>query len=245
MIRRATTRANALIQDLLDVSRIESGTLAVDLSPTSAAGLLNDAVLDLEPLVKGKGLRCEHEWIGADAEIPADRGRIAQVFSNLVGNAVKFTPKDGAVRVTGRRLGSGVEYVVSDTALASPATMFRTCSTASGKRPRPPRRDGARSVHRERNRREPRRLGARGEFPGSGTSFHFTLPGTSEGSAYRRRRARCHHDAARVVTGHPCMFTRKDLACWSTNCINDDATTPATPTHGAMLLFPYVASERT
>ena len=115
LIRRATARGNALIEDLLDVSRIESGTLAVDASLTSAATLLSDAVAELEPLVSSKGLRFEAEWIGDDAEVPADRGRIAQVFSNLVGNAMKFTPKGGLVRVTGRRSGAFVNFVVSDT----------------------------------------------------------------------------------------------------------------------------------
>ena len=114
LIRRATARGNALIQDLLDVSRIESGTLAVDASLTSAAGLLDDAVIELAPLVTDKGLRFEHEWTGDDAEVPADRGRIAQVFSNLVGNAVKFTAKGGVVRLKGRRVGPLVEFVISD-----------------------------------------------------------------------------------------------------------------------------------
>ncbi len=114
LIRRATARANALIQDLLDVSRIESGTLAVELSLTSAEGLLNDAVIELEPLVAAKRIRFEHEWIGDDAEVPADRGRIAQVFSNLVGNAVKFTPAEGVVRVTGHRVGSRIEFTVNN-----------------------------------------------------------------------------------------------------------------------------------
>ncbi len=112
LIRRATARGNALIQDLLDVSRIESGTLAVEASLTSAAGLLNDAVQELEPLVAAKKIRFEHEWIGEDVEVPADRGRIAQVFSNLVGNAVKFTPAEGVVSVTGQRAGSKVEFTV-------------------------------------------------------------------------------------------------------------------------------------
>ncbi|MDQ2664614.1 MAG: response regulator [Gemmatimonadota bacterium] len=114
LIRRATARGNALIQDLLDVSRIESGTLAVETSLTSAAVLLNDAVIELEPLVGAKKIRFEHEWIGDDAEVPADRGRIAQVFSNLVGNAVKFTPAEGLVRVTGHRVGSRVEFTVKN-----------------------------------------------------------------------------------------------------------------------------------
>ena len=115
LILRATGRGNALIQDLLDVSRIESGTLAVDASLTSAEALLAEAVAELEPLVTAKGLRFEHEWIGPGAEVPADRGRIAQVFSNLVGNAVKFTPAGALVRVTGKRVGNMVEFTVSDT----------------------------------------------------------------------------------------------------------------------------------
>ncbi len=114
LIRRATARGNALIQDLLDVSRIESGTLAVDAALTSAPGLLADAVLELEPMVTSKGCRIEQEWVGAHAEVPADRGRIAQVFSNLVGNAIKFTANGGLVRVTGTRRGPHIEFVVKD-----------------------------------------------------------------------------------------------------------------------------------
>jgi signal transduction histidine kinase/DNA-binding response OmpR family regulator len=114
LIRRATARGNALIQDLLDVSRIESGTLAVEPSLTSAMALLNDAVIELEPLVVAKRIRFEHQWIGDDADVPADRGRIAQVFSNLVGNAVKFTPAEGIVSLIGRREGTQVEYVVTN-----------------------------------------------------------------------------------------------------------------------------------
>ena len=114
LIRRATARGNALIQDLLDVSRIESGTLAVEPTLTSAAALLNDAVIELEPLFGAKRIRFEHEWIGDDADVPADRGRIAQVFSNLVGNAVKFTPVEGVVSLTGKRVGSEVEFVVTN-----------------------------------------------------------------------------------------------------------------------------------
>jgi signal transduction histidine kinase/DNA-binding response OmpR family regulator len=114
LIRRATARGNALIQDLLDVSRIEAGALAVDSSLTSAAGLLNDAVLDLAPLAASNGITFEHEWTGPDAQVLADRGRIAQVFSNLVGNAVKFTLRGGTVRLVGTRRGSDVEFVISD-----------------------------------------------------------------------------------------------------------------------------------
>ena len=114
LIRRATARGNALIQDLLDVSRIESGTLAVDAAPTSAAGLLADAIVELSPLIADKGLTLEHAWIGDDAQVPADRGRVAQVFSNLVGNAIKFTSRGGTVGVTGQVVGEMAEFTVRD-----------------------------------------------------------------------------------------------------------------------------------
>lgn len=117
LIRRATARGNALIQDLLDVSRIESGSLAVEASFTSAAGLLADAVAELEPLTSSKGLQFEHRWIGPDSDVPADRGRISQVFSNLVGNAAKFTPKSGTVSLTGTRRDNNVEFTVKDTGI--------------------------------------------------------------------------------------------------------------------------------
>ncbi len=115
LIQRATKRANALIQDLLDVSRIDAGTLAVAAAPTSAEQLLRDAALDLEPLLASKKLVLEHHWTGHDADVAADRNRIGQVFSNLVGNAVKFTPLGGTIRVLGTARDGEVEYEVADT----------------------------------------------------------------------------------------------------------------------------------
>jgi signal transduction histidine kinase len=115
VIQRATRRANALIQDLLDVSRIDAGSLAVDAKPASAASLINDAALELEPLAKGNGLVFESGWVGEDIEVMADRGRIIQVFSNLVGNALKFTEVGGTITIRGQRVANGAQFQVSDT----------------------------------------------------------------------------------------------------------------------------------
>ncbi|MEP7002260.1 MAG: hybrid sensor histidine kinase/response regulator [bacterium] len=114
IIRRATRRANALIQDLLDVSRIDAGTLAVANAPTSAQQLLQDAVLEQEPIVLAKQLTLEHTWTGADVSVAADRSRISQVFSNLVGNALKFTEKGGTIRLRGERIGGNVQFEIAD-----------------------------------------------------------------------------------------------------------------------------------
>jgi signal transduction histidine kinase/DNA-binding response OmpR family regulator len=120
VMQRATRRANALIQDLLDVSRIDAGTLAVAATAIDASMLLNDAVLELEPLVLGKKLEFAHEWKGPDLLVAADRSRIAQIFSNLVGNAIKFTPAGGSVRIEGSRRGDIADFDVIDSGAGIP-----------------------------------------------------------------------------------------------------------------------------
>jgi signal transduction histidine kinase/DNA-binding response OmpR family regulator len=115
VMQRATRRANALIQDLLDVSRIDAGTLAVATTALDASLLIRDAVLELEPLVQGKKLVFESAWTGPDLLVAADRSRIGQVFSNLVGNAIKFTKAGGTVRIEGSRRGDMADFDVIDT----------------------------------------------------------------------------------------------------------------------------------
>ncbi|MEO7713984.1 MAG: hybrid sensor histidine kinase/response regulator [Gemmatimonadaceae bacterium] len=114
IMRRATRRANALIQDLLDVSRIDAGTLAVAEVPTSASLLLSDAALEEEPSILAKGLTLKHEWHGPDVDVAVDRGRISQLFANLVGNAVKFTSPGGTISLRGELHESRVVYEVRD-----------------------------------------------------------------------------------------------------------------------------------
>ncbi len=114
IMRRATKRANALIQDLLDVSRIDAGTLAVAEVPTSASLLLSDAALEEEPSILAKGLTLKHEWHGPDVDVAVDRGRISQLFANLVGNAVKFTSPGGTISLRGELHESRVVYEVRD-----------------------------------------------------------------------------------------------------------------------------------
>ena len=99
-INRAATRANRLIGDLLDVSRIEAGTLAVEVSPYDAGQVIAEAVEDQRGLANEKELAISGEWSGEPMRIPLDRERIGQVFSNLIGNAIKFTPNGGSIAVS-------------------------------------------------------------------------------------------------------------------------------------------------
>jgi PAS domain S-box-containing protein len=115
LIQRAAERMRRLIQDLLDVKRIESGTLTVVLSPTDAAALLDEAYEQLLPLAGTGGLELELEVRGALPCVAADPARVQQVLWNLVGNAIKFTPRGGRVTMRAEDLSPVVRFGVSDT----------------------------------------------------------------------------------------------------------------------------------
>lgn len=115
MMRRAGKQMNRLIQDLLDVKRIEHGRLAVDPRPVATAPLLNDAGEMLRALASARTLDLS---VDAPAELPmvlADPARIQQVISNLVGNAIKFTPQGGRITLRGFPVGDEVRVAVMDT----------------------------------------------------------------------------------------------------------------------------------
>ena len=109
MIRRSVHRADRLIQDLLDVARVEAGTLAIEAEPQSAAALVHEAVDLHRPLADEKKIRIGAELPESLPQVSADHDRILQVFSNLIDNAIKFTPEGGRITV---RAEPGVDEVV-------------------------------------------------------------------------------------------------------------------------------------
>ncbi|HEU4629132.1 MAG TPA: hybrid sensor histidine kinase/response regulator [Gemmatimonadaceae bacterium] len=114
VIRRGAQRANALISDLLDVTRIEAGRLTVSTAPVDAAELVNDAVHDATPLAEDKSQRLTTHYGERLPKVRADRGRIAQLFGNLLGNAIKFTPTGGEVTVRAQVEDGMVRFTVVD-----------------------------------------------------------------------------------------------------------------------------------
>ena len=100
-IHRSARRGNALIQDLLDASRIEAGRLAVDTAPTDAASLIDDTIAEMTPIATEASIQLAREWDGPAVRVAADRERAGQLFANLIGNAIKFTPAGGRVVVSG------------------------------------------------------------------------------------------------------------------------------------------------
>ncbi|HEU4753005.1 MAG TPA: PAS domain-containing protein, partial [Armatimonadota bacterium] len=116
IIRRTVQRAQQLVFDLLDAARLQSDRpLAVEPERVETAPLLEEAVETFSLQVEQKNLRLE-ERLGEGAElVMADRRRIFQVLTNLLGNAVKFTPEGGLIRVEAEPHGAdAVEFSVSD-----------------------------------------------------------------------------------------------------------------------------------
>ena len=121
IIVRAVRRANSLIEDLLDVTRIDAKRLAVDPAMVDGQSLLDEALLDAGSNTSDAGITVSHAWEGDAASVSADRGRIFQVFSNLVGNALKFTPNGGRIDVRGRISGDEAVFTIADTGAGIPA----------------------------------------------------------------------------------------------------------------------------
>jgi two-component system, NarL family, sensor histidine kinase BarA len=127
----------ALIMGLLDLSKLESGTMALRQASVQIEPLLGDVVTTLAPVARKKGVDLVYEKDGASCELSADPERLRQVFVNLVDNAVKFTPSGGKVVVASRvaeaeaEAGEGevllapirrcVEICVADTGIGIPA----------------------------------------------------------------------------------------------------------------------------
>jgi PAS domain S-box-containing protein len=110
------SRAQAqIIEDLLDMSRIISGKLQLNVKNVNLRSVIEAAIESLLPTVQAKDIRLQTVFDVLPASIIGDPGRLQQVVWNLLSNAIKFTPKGGRVRVSLEKVNSQVELMVSDT----------------------------------------------------------------------------------------------------------------------------------
>jgi PAS domain S-box-containing protein len=116
IIQRNTHAQARLVDDLLDVSRIVSGTLVLAREPADLRDLASAAIEDMRPLAAAKSveLRLVGDTDGPPATVCGDAARLQQIIWNLLSNAVKFTPPRGHVVVTIRRDAETVELMVAD-----------------------------------------------------------------------------------------------------------------------------------
>ncbi|HLZ09251.1 MAG TPA: GAF domain-containing sensor histidine kinase, partial [Chloroflexota bacterium] len=114
IIERSAHRMNRLIGDLLDLASIEAGHLAVEKQRHPVTPLVVEAVELLGAAAQEKQLRLEKVVPDEEIEVDCDRGRVLQVFGNLIGNAIKFTGKGGSVIVAAEPCAEETLFSVAD-----------------------------------------------------------------------------------------------------------------------------------
>ena len=115
VIQRSVQRMNELIQDLLDIKRIESGRLPVEPRPENLGILVREALEILRPQAAARDLSLSYDLPDDIPTVLADPARVQQLIANLVGNAIKFTPRGGSITVTAEREPDAVRVAVTDT----------------------------------------------------------------------------------------------------------------------------------
>lgn len=111
-ILRAAERMDRLIHDLLDLAAIDAGRLSIDRQSYDARMLALDALELLEPMAEERTIQIRRELQGAT--VLCDRGRVLQILSNLLDNAIKFTPAGGTIRVRCEPRAKDVVFAVLD-----------------------------------------------------------------------------------------------------------------------------------
>lgn len=123
IIERNARLQERLVDDLLDMNRIASGKLQLETRPVDLSTVVGAAVDTLMPTADAKGIRCTRkaELPPGRATVVGDPDRLQQVVRNLLGNAIKFTPKGGEIHVAVTRSDGFLEARVSDTGPGIPA----------------------------------------------------------------------------------------------------------------------------
>ena len=190
-IRRYVARMNRLIGDLVDVTSIDAGKLAMELVEGDAAALLAEATETFEPAAFEKG-------VSLSAEIPAgplravfDHDRMLQVFANLISNSIKFTPRGGEISVRVEAARGTLRFCISDTGVGIPQPMLAAIFERFWQVGKNDRRGMGLGLYISKSIVEAHRGRIWAESrPGKGSQLYFTLPlRPGKGTAGRQRRS--------------------------------------------------------
>jgi signal transduction histidine kinase len=118
--REDCDRLQGMVDDFLDLSRIESGRVELTPLPTEVSGLIKSAIDEYRSDADAKGVNLAPEPFLPEFMVLADRERIRHVFSNLISNAVRYTPKGGSITVGAKAVDGSVRFTVADTGTGIP-----------------------------------------------------------------------------------------------------------------------------
>lgn len=111
----AVDRLMRLVNDMLNVSRIDSGRVTVELGVVDLSKLVQEVFDEVMPRVQELGLKLTVQQVSQLPQVLADSDKVKEVLINLIGNSMKFTPKDGSITVTFAQKDGMVETMVTDT----------------------------------------------------------------------------------------------------------------------------------
>ncbi len=187
-LQRQVGRLERLVNDLSLLSRVETGNLDLHARPVNANGLLSEAAAEFSPRFAGKGVSLTVQPLDRALLVEADAERTLQVLSNLLANALRFTPAGGQVELVALAERAGVRFEVRDTGPGVPAgqeaLLFRRFYRAD---PARGREGGSGSgigltLAKQLVERQGGEIGVVSES-GKGSTFWFTLPLSPGGSA--------------------------------------------------------------
>jgi two-component system, NtrC family, sensor histidine kinase KinB len=112
--RDESERLNSIIEDLLDIRRLESGNVRLNLAAVSPYDLVEEATAPFFRQAQDKGIRIEIELPADLPDVCADRSRILYVFANLLSNAITYSPVGGVVRLSAKKEDDKVQFSVAD-----------------------------------------------------------------------------------------------------------------------------------
>jgi signal transduction histidine kinase len=180
IIRRSVAAQGRLIEDLVDVTRINRGKMTLHMKPTQVHGLVTAALEAIQPSLQAKALRVTVALEAGRHLVDGDPMRLGQVFANLIGNAVKFTPAGGEITVRSWESADTVAVEVSDSGIGiAPASLphlFRPFEQAH----RPPGSEGGLglglTISKGIIELHNGRISAASGGPGQGARFVVELP---------------------------------------------------------------------
>lgn len=126
LIQQENNRIIGLVNAILDLSKMEAGMMAYKIEQKNVAPLIDQVVKEMGPLVEAKKIRLESELAARLPIAKIDTERFLQVLRNVIGNALKFTPEGGRVKVSVRTIDQGLQISVADTGPGIPEKNLTT-----------------------------------------------------------------------------------------------------------------------